>query len=94
MRLRVRKKNGKAAYLYGPLVLARDEQKESCDLTAPLIPILHGRTPVFERLPEAEGEQVRIQLSTAHGNVLLTDYASCGKNWTKENSRISVWFNT
>lgn len=94
MRLRVQKKNGKAAYLYGALVLARDEQKECCDLTAPLIPILHGRTPVFERLPEAEGEQVRIQLSTAHGNVLLTDYASCGKNWTKENSRISVWFNT
>ena len=28
------------------------------------------------------------------GSVLLTDYASCGKNWLSERNRITVWMNT
>ncbi len=30
--------------------------------------------------------------ATDMGDVLLTDYASCGKKWSEENARISVWF--
>ena len=40
------------------------------------------------------GEQLRIWLKDGKGeDVLLTDYASCGKNWTDSKNRITVWMN-
>ena len=77
----------KVAFTYGPYVLARDEDKDrdfggKLRLSAPLLLI---------PIERAEGEEVRVLLHTAKGEVLLTDYASCGKHWTKKKSRIAVW---
>lgn len=79
--------NGKVAFTYGPFVLARDETKDAdfggkLRLEDPflLIPIKTEET-----------EDIRCLLHTAQGEVLLTDYASCGKNWKQKHSRIAVW---
>ena len=47
----------------------------------------------YKKLEANTGESVRILLNTDKGNLLLTDYASCGKMWTEKKSRISVWLN-
>ena len=77
----------KVAFTYGPFALARDEYKEQdfsvkLRLSEPLL--LLPVTPM-------EGEEVRLLLHTEKGEVLLTDYASCGKHWREEESRIAVW---
>ncbi len=86
--------NGKTAFIYGNVVLARDEQKEAADITAPFTPIVCEGKLVAEKLAPQQGETVRFVLKTEEGDVLLTDYAYCGKQWEKENTRISVWMNT
>lgn len=79
---------GKTAFTYGPLVLARDQQKEACcDLTAAIQPA--GQPKMLE--PKGN-ETIRLELPLADGGpLLLTDYASCGKNWLDRNARIGVW---
>lgn len=86
--------NGKLAFTYGPLVLARDEQKKEGSIESLVKPILHNGRPVVNQLDVEEGETVRFTVKTESGDLLLTDYASCGKNWTDERNRISVWLNT
>lgn len=91
--LHVHHLEGRTAYTYGPLVLCRDEEKESgCDLTETLS--LRSDSPSFQwALPE-EGELLRVLLTTEDGRQIpLTDYASCGKNWLGQHNRISVWMN-
>ena len=39
-----------------------------------------------------EQELARFSLDSDMGEVLLTNYASCGKKWDEEEARISVWF--
>ena len=84
-------RNGKIAFRYGVLTLARDEQKEpGADLSAPLA--LSGE-PARRAKSEA-GETVRFLLPLQGGGLaVLTDYASCGKRWDKPRAAVSVWHN-
>ena len=82
--------NGKTAYTYGPLVLARDERKENGRVDAEFTPTEHS---AFKMLDPEEGEMLRIMLECEGDDILLTDYASCGKYWTEKNSNVSVWLN-
>ena len=81
--------NGKTAFRYGVLTLARDAQKEpDADLGAPLA--LSGAHA--ERVGPEAGETVRFLLPKADGGMaVLTDYASCGKRWDRKNAAVSVW---
>ena len=82
--------NGKTAYTYGPIVLARDEMKEGKKTDSEFTPTAHS---AFKMLPAADGEMLRIMLECEGEDVLLTDYASCGKYWTNKNAKVSVWLN-
>ncbi len=90
------KRNGRTAFLYGPLVLARDSAKETCEID------FEKDTTVLRRCgrlcaapqPTVGEEKARFAVETADGTgMLLTDYASCGKNWMGEKKSISVWMN-
>ncbi len=81
---------GSVAFRYGPVVLARDEDKEadfSCQ--APLL----SDPPVYRLLPPERGEMIRLLLEqkSSLSPVLLTDYASCGKRWNQPKNRVTVW---
>lgn len=82
--------NGKTAYTYGPLVLARDEIKEGGKIDTEFTPTEYS---AFKMLDPEDGEMLRIMLECEGDDVLLTDYASCGKYWTKKNANVSVWLN-
>lgn len=94
MKLQVTEKNGKTCFKYGPLVLARDEQKEkSQNLTEQFSYITKNGEPLYRLLPSQNREQIRLALKSENGEILLTDYASCGKNWREKENRITVWMN-
>ena len=86
--------NDKIAFTFGALTLARDEQKEDGNIEAPVVPVLHNDRLIVNQLDAEAGETVRFTVKTEDGDLLLTDYASCGKHWTEERNRISVWLNT
>lgn len=86
--------NGKIAFTFGALALARDEQKEEGSIESPVTPVLHNGRLIVDQLDAKEGETVRFTVKTEEGDLLLTDYASCGKRWMEERNRISVWLNT
>ena len=93
--LREVKLNGKTAFTYGALTLARDSAKEGkvADLTEKLTLSRKCRKPIYT-LCEAEGEEmIRIEAELANGEkLLLTDFASCGKHWDNEdNCLMTVW---
>ena len=71
-------------------MLARDEIKEGKKTDSEFIPTEHNAYTV---LPAEDGEMLRILLECNGDGVLLTDYASCGKYWTKSNAKVSVWLN-
>ncbi len=85
---------GRTAFMYGPLTLARDEGKEEGEvsLTEP-IKLADGLAYTLEE--EQEGECVRLHVERAEGkeSLLLTDYASCGKRWLDVKNRLTVWLN-
>ena len=83
--------NGKTAFTYGALVLARDEEKENGDITERIV--LEENELLYKRVAPVRGEQLRLNLKTKNGDILLTDYASCGKNWASSRNRITVWTN-
>ena len=83
--------NDKQAYVYGCIALARDEQKESGDINAPFAPVEQDGRLVLDQIETAPGEMVRFVLESDKGQILLTDYAWCGKHWNLPNARISVW---
>ncbi len=85
--------NGKTAFTFGAITLARDEGKENGDIATPFTPIYDDGKIVYKRLAAKRGEEVRFALKTKTGDVLLTDYASCGKRWNEKRNRISVWLN-
>ncbi len=85
--LRALERNGKVAFFYGPYVLARDEGKEKGKITSKIsLSALSYKTEDPE-----EGETIRLLLHSEKGEILLTDYASCGKHWDRPRSRVSVW---
>jgi hypothetical protein len=78
------------AFRRGPLVLARDEEKEPAfTIQAPVT----KDKMVYRMLPPEKGEMIRILLEQQDGwpPVLLTDYASCGKRWDRRKNRVTVW---
>ena len=78
------------AYRYGPVVLARDEQKEpDFGCQAPET----DDTLSYSLLPPEGDEMIRLQLEQKPGlpPVLLTDYASCGRRWNQPKNRVTVW---
>ena len=87
------RKNEKIACVYGPLALARDENK-GAEIESPVTPLYSGGKLQYGMEDAEPGEQLRIRLKDGKGeDVLLTDYASCGKNWTDGKNRITVWMN-
>ncbi len=85
-------REGKVAFRYGPFILARDQRKES--FFAPRKVALPEENLEYDKLSLREGERVRVKIQAKNGAFLLTDYASCGKRWTKPRSRITVWNET
>ena len=82
--------NGKTAFTRGPLVLARDEYKENRKID---FDKMESIETIIE-LPYCEDEYYRCGAKTEDGEVIiLSDYKSCGKNWTSEFNLISVWLN-
>ena len=85
---------GRTAFTYGPLVLARDSYKEGrcADLEETVRPVLDSFR--LETPDAAYGEVLRIMVPQKNGEpLLLTDYASCGKHWEQKNNRMTVWMN-
>ena len=82
--------NGKTAYTYGPIVLARDEMKDGKKTDSEFIPTEQN---AFDIIECSDGELLRIMLRCEGEDLLLTDYASCGKYWTRKNAKVSVWLN-
>lgn len=91
--LKAEKLNGKTAFCYGAIVLARDELKENTNISESFTPVYEDGKLVAERVAPEKDESLRFILKTKEGSVLLTDYASCGKKWNEKNARISVWLN-
>ena len=88
--------NGKTAFKYGALALCRDSAKEEgeVDLTEETVLKRKCGKPIYTLLKAQEGETVRVAILKKDGTELvLTDYASCGKMWNGEKARITVWQN-
>ena len=88
--LEMHRLNGKIAFTYGEIVLAADSAKSDSAIE---LPVSVSEKPEYAVLEPKKGELVRIECQTDDGILLLTDYQSCGKKWTEENSKISVWLN-
>ena len=82
--------NDKIAFTYGEFVLAADSAKSDSGIERP---VCVSQNPDYQVLTPKKGELVRIECQTEDGVLLLTDYQSCGKRWTEENNKISVWLN-
>ena len=80
----------KTAYTYGALVLARDAMKDDRSVESPFVPISDSD---YKLVDAEKGELLRLILSCKNGDLLLTDYASCGKLWMNSNAFVSVWLN-
>ena len=81
MTLRTEKVGNRPAFLYGPLVLARDSAKEGSvvDLAETLTLATANGAPVWKLAEEKAGELVRITVALENGGeLMLSDYASCG----------------
>lgn len=90
MTLEAHRLNGKTAYTYGALVMARDESKDGKPVDSAFAP---AEVPTYTlEAPEGD-ETIRMKLACRDGELLLTDYASCGKYWTHPDANVSVWFN-
>ena len=89
--LREHRLNGRIAFTFGPYVLARDAAKTPDDLSAPVRPLRKNGALCYTLLQPEAGEAVRLLLQTERGDVLLTDYASCGKKWAENSGVLTVW---
>ena len=90
------RRNGKTAFVKGPIVLCRDEEKEQRKIdfekTAELEKTDKGY--IFKTAKTEGDETARYTVKTADGEmIVLSDYATCGRNWTGELPNISVWLN-
>ncbi|MBQ6844579.1 MAG: hypothetical protein IJO60_08105, partial [Agathobacter sp.] len=89
--LKVHRLNGKVAFTYGAITLACDSAKSDRDLRKP---VLVEDEPSYRIILPEKDELVRIKCATKDDTILLTDYQSCGKEWTQEKNIITVWSNT
>ena len=84
--------NGYTAFTYGPLTLCRDNVKEICGEKVSEVALDFSKTDFkVDKVKPQEKEMIRLQLKSKDGEILLTDYASCGKLWDKNDNQISVW---
>lgn len=92
--LRTLSLEGRTAFFYGPLTLARDEAKEEGEVSL-TEPIKLADSLAYTVEEEQEGETVRLLVERADGKepLLLTDYASCGKHWLDVKNRLTAWLN-
>ena len=81
--------NNKVAFSYGPYVLARDE-RFSEDITKP---IDYNENKINWHLIENEKfhNNQSFVIQTDFDKITLCDYASAGKNFDEDKSKISVW---
>ncbi len=91
--LKIHRIEGRTAFAYGPLTLARDAAKENGADLEEEITLAQPLVPTFLE-PQGE-EHLRLILNRTDGKapMLLTDYASCGKNWFHAHNRMTVWMN-
>ncbi|MBQ2986412.1 MAG: glycoside hydrolase family 127 protein [Tyzzerella sp.] len=89
--LKVHRLNEKVAFTYGAITLALDSAKSDRDIRKPVVV---GDKPIYRIILPEEDELIRMECETEDGTILLTDYQSCGKEWTGEKNMISVWLNT
>lgn len=89
--------NGRTAFTYGILTLARDEEKEGGADLAETVAVETGGSISFQlAAPESRyQEMLRIYVNRTDGKapLLLTDFASCGKRWNSKHNRMTVWMN-
>lgn len=87
----------RTAFVRGPITLARDVAKDenASDLTEEISLELEDGKPICTLLAPESGELLRLSLKRADGkpDLLLTDYASSGKDWNRSNANITAWFN-
>lgn len=84
--------NGKIAFTYGALTLAADENKSEIDFAEN---VTVSDDFKYRFLKPVGDEFVRIEVACDDGSsILLTDYQSCGKLWTNNKNKISVWLNS
>ena len=88
-------RNGKTAFTRGPIVLARDEQKEGRKIDfnqTILLKCQEDEEFIIRELPLSDDEHYRCELKTIDGDkIILSDYATCGKKWMDELRYISAW---
>ena len=89
--LKVHRLNEKVAFTYGGITLACDSAKSDRELDKPVVV---GDEPTYRIILPEEDELIRMECETEDGTILLTDYQSCGKEWTGEKNVITVWLNT
>ncbi len=89
--LKVHRLNERVAFTYGAIALACDSAKSDRDIKKPVVV---EEEPIYRIISPGEDELVRIECETKDGTILLTDYQSCGKEWTGEKNMITVWLNT
>ena len=97
MELETVKVNRRTAFVRGPITLARDVAKDpsALDLTEKIALKRKDGKPVCRMLQRREDELLRVSLARNDGrpDLLLTDYASAGKDWNRERANITAWFN-
>ena len=87
MELSAHELNGKTAFSYGPLILALEEGKGNGELNREfVVDSLTGKMEILK-----EKELLRFEMNEKDGKLLFMDYASSGKEWEREDSKISVW---
>jgi DUF1680 family protein len=89
MTLRSYSLNGRTAYAYGALILARDALKDGKPTDGEFTPVGNE----YSLLEPKRGELLRLSLRLKDGELLLTDYQSCGKRWNDPSALVSVWLN-
>lgn len=89
--LRTEERNGYTAFLYGPLVLARDSLKGECSTPLSVVNFdLDLSLIETERKVTKQFETVRFEIGRGNQKIILSDYASCGKHWSHNNG-ITIW---
>ena len=96
--LKVVELEGRTAFTYGVLTLARDAEKEGgADMEETVILQTENGAPEYRMVSAVAEyrENVRFYVNRKDSDkpLLLTDFASCGKRWLSKHNRMTVWMN-